>query len=43
VRAPETAILLKPGPNDLKFSCDLPQGFSPNVTVRLVRLWPLEE
>lgn len=39
---PGTAILLKPGANEVKFSCKTPEGSSPDVSVRLVRLWPLE-
>ncbi|MCK5806620.1 MAG: hypothetical protein KAI66_27575, partial [Lentisphaeria bacterium] len=42
---PETAIILAPGTNRLIFSCDLKEGFQPdvNVNVRLIKLWPVTQ
>jgi len=41
--APQTACRLKPGPNKLTLSCDVAAGHYPDVSIRLIRLWPLEE
>ncbi len=41
--APQTAILLKPGRNELSFTCALPPGKQPDVNIRLMRLWPVTE
>lgn len=43
VQVPETALLLRPGPNEVSFSCKVPEGSSPDVSLRFVRLWPLEK
>ena len=43
VAAPPTAVRLKPGRNDVAFACDVAPGCRPDVNLRLIRLWPLEE
>ena len=41
--APQTACRLKPGLSKLTLSCDVGAGHYPDVNIRLIRLWPLEE
>jgi len=43
VAAPDATFTLNPGGNSLKFSCDNPGDFLGDVTVRVIRLLPLEE
>ena len=43
VNVPQNAVKLKPGRNELGFSCNVAPGFQPDVNIRLIRLWPVEE
>ncbi len=42
-QAPQTAIRLQPGRNELRFTCTLPPGKQPDVALRLIRLWPVSQ
>ena len=43
VEARDATFTLEPGSNALQFSCGNPRDFVGDVSVRVIRLWPLEE
>jgi len=43
IEARDATFTLKPGSNTLQFSCGNSKDFLGDVSVRVIRLWPLEE